>query len=452
MPAIDGLVSGIDTTALIEAITATATIPLQSMEYQLDVFEAQREKIAGMSNQLTGISDFLKGMDTLSEFSRFNATTAEDSPFTVTANESAIPGAYDVEVVALAASETEVSDIGWATADEAGAFGEGDLSITYGGVVSQVTIDDTNNDPTSVAAAISAIDGVNAYIIDTGDGATPFKLVIQGEDTGATNTLSVDTTALTGGTGNQPTFTQTTAAADSEIVVNTMSIFSETNTVTAMPGLTMTLTQEDPGQQHTITVGRDTEAIEADVQEFVDLYNGFVDYYDTASVFNADLGIRGPLASDATARRVVDGMADLVSSQYTVDGDLEIFAQIGIETGSDGKLTLDTEQLGEALADNFDDVAALFNDANGPAQAMIERIDDLYVSEDDGTLQSRTESLEASIDTQQSRIETQQKYIDSYVERLRTKFTAMEVAMSNFQSTSMYLGAIFASTTTTTGT
>jgi len=248
--------------------------------------------------------------------------------------------------------------------------------------------------------------------------------------------------------GNQPLFNETTTAADSEVSVNGTSIFTDSNTVTALPGLTLSLTQDDPGQQHTITVDRDLEAIEGDVQEFVDLYNEFVNYYDMASVFNADLGIDGALSSDATARRVVDGMADMISSPYAVGGDFEIFAQIGIETLQDGTLSLDTEVLSEALTGNFDDVAALFNDENGPAHTMITRIDDLYVDEDTGSLQSRTDSLEDSIEDQQQRIEQQQIYIDNYVARLREKFTAMEIALSNFQNTAMYLGAMFASTST----
>jgi flagellar hook-associated protein 2 len=450
MPAIDGIVSGIDTSGLIDAITSTATIPLQQMEEQLDTFEDQKEKIAGLSNRLKDLSSFLKDMDTLEEFSQFTATTDEDSPFTLSATDEAISGTYDVEVVSLASNETEVSTTGWATADEAGAFGHGELSIDYGGAVTQITVDATNDDPSSVAAAISAIDGVNAYVLDTGDGGTPFQLVIQSENSGASNTITVDTSALT---GNQPLFTETRSAANSEISVNGTTIYSETNTVTALPGLTINLTEDDPGQEHTLTVSRDQTAIEADVQQFVDLYNEFVNYYDSASVYNSELGITGALASDATARRVVDGMADMVSSPYTVDGNFEIFAQIGIQTQQDGTLELDTEVLSDALTNNFDDVAALFNDENGPAQTIITKIDDLYVDEDTGSLQSRTDSLEDSIEDQQVRIEQQQVYIDNYVARLRAKFTAMEIAMSNFQNTSMYLGAMFASaapTNTTT--
>ena len=444
MPTIDGIVSGIDTTALIDAITATATIPLQQMEDELDAFEDQKEKIAGLSNRLKDISTFLQGMDTVEEFSRFSATTDEASPFTLSADEDAISGTYGVEVVSLASTETEVSSTGWATADEAGAFGHGSLSITFAGNLNQITVDATNDDPTSVAAAISAIDGINAYVLDTGDGGTPFRLVIQSENSGASNTIMVDTSALA---GNTPTFDQTTTASDSEITVNGTTIFTETNTITAIPGLTINLTEADPGTEHTLTVDRDLEAIESDVQEFVDLYNEFVSYYDSATVFNSDLGIAGALTGDATARRVVDGMADLVSSPYTVDGQFEIFAQIGIQTQQDGTLTLDTEVLSEALTENFDDVAALFNDENGPGHTIITRIDDLYVDEDTGALQSRTESLEDSIEDQQLRIEQQQLYIDNYVSRLREKFTAMEIAMSNFQNTSMYLGAMFASAT-----
>jgi len=75
-------------------------------------------------------------------------------------------------------------------------------------------------------------------------------------------------------------------------------------------------------------------------------------------------------------------------------------------------------------------------------------IDDVFVDEDIGSLTSRSESLAGSIEELEERITDFDLYLDNMRDRLRERFTDMEVAMGEMQSTQSYLTALFADTTT----
>jgi len=62
MTMIDGIVTGLDTTAMIEAIVSVSGVPKYQMQRQLSDLEDRRDKVAGMSTRLTDLSGILEDM------------------------------------------------------------------------------------------------------------------------------------------------------------------------------------------------------------------------------------------------------------------------------------------------------------------------------------------------------------------------------------------------------
>src|SRR5690606_16105880 len=96
-----------------------------------------------------------------------------------------------------------------------------------------------------------------AAVVQTSPGV--YKLVLTGKETGAENAFTI-TNNLTGGNGLSFTDTDgdsvsgdsaadnTQTAIDAAFTVNGLSITSSSNTVTdAVPGVTLTLNEKDPG-------------------------------------------------------------------------------------------------------------------------------------------------------------------------------------------------------------
>jgi len=441
MPAVDGIVSGFDTTALIEGLSTAYSIPLGYMEVDLEDEKAALEKISGLSNRLEDLSEAIEKLQGDDGLVAYTATSADESAFTATANAGAAPGSYTIDVQRLATNETEVSS-GVADKD-ATTLGTGTFSVTYGGVTTDVTLDGTNNSLQGLADALNDVDGISAYVLDTGDGAEPFKLVVQGDDTGAANTISFDSSGIT---GTIPTFTEQVTADDALVSVNNVDVYSASNTFSKLPGIELELVSAGQGPTQ-LDVGLDQETMKANVQAFVDAYNEVQSYYDANTSFNAEEGIAGALVGDSTARRVMETLGNTLSSSWDA-GDSNPFtalSQIGISTNQDGSLSLDEDQLADALENNLADVRAMFTAEDGALGTLKETIDTVFVDPENGTLESRKDSLNDSIEDLELRIERQQIRLEDYTAFLREKFTAMEVAMSQFEGTASYLAGMFSS-------
>jgi flagellar capping protein FliD len=423
MPSVDGIVSGFDTTALIQGLSTAYSVPLDFMKGDLADDKVTLDKIAGLSNRLEDLSTAIEALQGDDGLVAFKTSMSAEGAFTATATTGATPGAYTIDVLSLASNETEVSS---GVADPAANdLAQGTFSITYQGVTTDITLDGSNNSLDDLAKALDGIDGISAYVLNTRDGTAPYKLVIQGDDTGVDNGITIDTTGLAGGT--IPTFSEEVSAADAELLVNNVPVFAEGNTFKGIPGIEL-----------------DDEAMVKNVQAFVDAYNEVRSFYATNTSFNAEEGISGALVGDSTARRVMDGLSRLVTSEAPVVGSaFTALSQLGIATDRDGSLSLDTDKLKQRLGEDLEGVQALLTDDAGPMGVLRTTIDEVYVDPAKGTLASRKDSIEENISDLELRIERQQVRLEEYVAFMREKFTAMEVAMSQFEGTGQYLAGLF---------
>ena len=435
MPVIDGIVSGFDTTGLINSVIAFQAAPIQSMRDQISDLEGKRERIAGLSNRLT---DLATTLGELQEGAlRAYTATASDESISVSVDSTAAPGIYDIEVQSLGNAEVSSSTTGFAD-PFSGSLQHGTLEITYQGETTSITIDGDNDGLNALSAQISEIDGLQAYALDTGSGATPYTLVVKGE-MGSDNTIDFSFTGA--GAGTALAFQEDATATDSVVEIDGQTVNLAGTSIDAIPGLTIDLTATATGPQ-TITVEEDLDAVTATMQSFVDAYNEVRSYYDTNTVFNADTGLKGPLVGESGARRVMETLSSMVTQQYGNDGAFEALSQLGVKTERDGKLSLDTEAFQDVWKNNRSDVEDLFFSETGPLAEIQAQIEDVFVDSDDGTLASRSESIQGSIEDLEESIARKEDFLQSYSDRLRQQFTAMESALAQSQSTSAYLSAL----------
>ena len=440
---VDGIVSGLDTTALIAGIVDVAAVPKEALEDQLAQLEEAQEATAGIESRLSDLSDAIDAIDSLDELSSFTTTTSEDGYIAVTAEGEANPGSYDIEVVALAAAEIEVSQ-GYADETTDGVMGTGDLNITIAGTVETITLDGTE-DLSDVAELIDELDGVSAFVLDTGEATDPYKLVIQAEDTGADNTIEVDGSALT---GTAPTMTEMVAAADAEITVAGVTIYNDTNNFNdVLPGISVEAKQVT-SSPITVTVEVDETAMTEKVQAFVDAFNEVISYYDSQTVFDTELGLEGGLVGDSTTKGIIEKLQDMMTDRPSgeLDGaDFQIFADLGITMGQDGELDFDTSVFSDALNEDFEAATKLFTSDDSPLNAtsgMKYYIDDFYI-DDDGLLSERSDTIEDEIEEMEERISDYETRLENLEARLRDQFTAMELALAEMESAAGYLSALF---------
>lgn len=317
-------------------------------------------------------------------------------------------------------------------------FGTGNINLSTGDVIA---LGGTNNSLTDIANAITAqsgTTGVSAAVVSDGNGGYMLSL------TGG----SITSTSLSGGTGyDAPSLVEVQPAQQAHIKVDTVDIYSNSNTITdAIAGVTLNLTQADPGTSTTMNVSTDESAIEKQVQSFVSSYNSVVSYVTSQSVINGSSG--GVLGGDSGMNAIKRHMQDLLVNQVASGGTLTSLSQVGIQTQEDGTLTLDTSTLSDAIQNHLSDLTTLLagdSTNTGVATQFKSYLSDLTDSTT-GFLKGRKDAINANIKNINDQISNKQYLASQKEATLRKQFTALEQLVSTMNSQSSYLTQALKST------
>jgi flagellar hook-associated protein 2 len=339
------------------------------------------------------LATFQTTLKTLANASNLQAvtTTPDDSALlSATGGAGAIPGSYAVEVSQLAQAQKLVAagqnstqavigngvlTFDFGTTTTAGSTSQTSSFSNSGQPSKSVTIDASNNTLAGIRDAINAANiGITASIVNDGS-ATPYRLSIANQQTGASNSMRISVGDGAGGTGSSalssllshdpasgPVLTQTMAALNATLTVDGIAVSKPNNTLTdVVPGVSLVLKKTNVGNPTNLTVARDTATVKASVQAFVDGYNKLtaslksLSSYDQAakkgSVLNGDSVVR---SLKSQMRNVVTGAVSDSTTGYTR------LSQIGVELQKDGTLLLNPTKLQTAIDTHFDQLPALF--------------------------------------------------------------------------------------------
>lgn len=440
-----GIGSGLDVNSIVTKLVASERAPVQN---RLDVKEARIQgQLSALGSFRSALSNFQDSLDKLKSLDTFQARTAASTKpdlLTATADKSAVAGTYSVEVKTLAVNQKLSSQ---AFTDTATAIGTGALSLSTGGDQFTVDIDSSNNTLAGIRDAINnSADntGVRASIVNAADGS---HLLLTADKTGTANALTVTVSGGDGGltpliydtAGGTTNMTEQQAAVDATVNIDGYDITSASNSIeSAIQGVTLKLTNAEPGTTFDLTVADDKAGATAAVQSFVKSYNGLVDVIGKLSAYNPETQQAAPLQGDATLRNVQATLRrEIGRSIDGLSGSYTSLASIGITTDVDGKLSVDSDKLSTAMDSNFDQIGQLFASDNGYAVSMDSTIGNLLESK--GILDGRTEGLKTSlkfIGTQRDELDRRMTALE---DRYRKQFTAMDTLVAQLQNTGSYL-------------
>jgi flagellar hook-associated protein 2 len=121
-----------------------------------------------------------------------------------------------------------------------------------------------------------------------------------------------------------------------------------------------------------------------------------------------------------------------------IDGSDRYLFEVGIERDRYGRLSLDSDALADALANDFSMVTQLFgDDTAGYATRLYNMADSLL--EIGGIIDSREDSLDSTKDRIESSIYREEYRLDIVEKNLIAQFTALDQTLSLLQGTSNYL-------------
>ena len=453
--AIDGLVSGLKTTDLINSLMSVEGVP-QTL----------------LKNKLTSTNSFISSLQTINGLVQTLATKAKDAAkatsldlFTAT---SSSPG-----VTAVTGANASAGSISFTVGSTASAqVGVTAAMATWSSAAQPLTIVGADGTKTTVTPASGSLDdtvsainksgaGVTATRVSAGtdaDGNKLYRLQLTSAKTGASGAFQLyrgTADEVTAGTATN-VLTEVgaalvTQAKDASVTLwagtaAAQTVTSTTNTFTDLvPGLSVTVSQPttDPV---TLTVAQDSTKAQAVASGLVDAMNAVSAYYKsntsvtstTSATDGTTTTTAGVLMGDATTRDVVQRLSSTMSAP--VNGKSP--SSIGIVITKDGDFTFDADAFQKALATDPQGTQAVLSGVAANVGAAATAASDKY----DG-------SITTSITGQQAVAKDLNTQIDSWTDRLtarraalQTQYAALETSLSKLQSQSSWLASQLAST------
>lgn len=406
-----GLGSGLDINTIVTAIVDAEKDPALAKMTEAAVEATAKISSYGLLNsELSSFKSSYKQLGYDSSFAAATSTSSDSSILDTTLGYGAETGQWEFEVKQRAQAHTLVSAVTNTFTDVTDEIGEGIITLTYG-TYSGVDDDTFTADPDKTFETITisndidpitgksnnSLEGlrdeingsdnnysVSASIINDG---TNYRLILTSKETGEKSAVELTTTDLSGNaiatntgldrfaySATNKNMTETVVAQDAELVMNGITITSDSNDVTSViEGVTLNLNSAEVGKMVTLKIDSDTSEVEEQIQAFLESYNSAMSKMTELTAFNGvDASDNGVLNGDSTIRNIQTMMRGVLNTQMDhIEGSIHSFADLGMLTQRDGTLELDSAKLEEALKNDLKGVADFFTATGATTDSLI---------------------------------------------------------------------------------
>lgn len=443
---IDGMISGLDTTSIINQLMQIEAQPQARLK--TSVSDAQKQ-VSALQTVNTLVLAVGAAADKLAKTSTWTAgtATASSDAVSVAAGDSPLPGSLTFGVTQLATAKSVVTGEFTARDDPTSISGFPlEIRGSDGTVLGSLSPSEGSLDAVASAINKAANIGVRAAVVQVSPGH--YRLQVTSTTTGTAGDFQitgVGGTPLQSG-GSDLAFSTVTDAQDAIVHVGPAGggydVTSSSNTIEGlMPGVTVQLKKTTDAVTVTSTAAPST-TVDA-VQGLVDAVNAAlteISKQTSAGVVNPD-GTRsgqGVLVGSSLLR---DLSSQLISRTTGLVGGSSA-SSMGLEVTRDGKLTLDQSKLLDSLNNDPAAVRNLFAPTDPAAVSVTSRLAELTKN----ATQSGTGSITLAMDGQNTLIKDLNTRIADWDIRLQTRkeslqrtYSALEVSLSQLKSQSSWL-------------
>ncbi|MFY0407004.1 flagellar filament capping protein FliD [Solicola sp. PLA-1-18] len=328
---ISGLVSGLDTTAIVSKLMQVEAAPQTLLKNKRVAEQSAITSLQALNAKVSALATAAGGLSRLTSWNPVKASTS-GTGLTATVTGNAAPGTTSVTVQQTARQHRLEMASTAASTDVVTGPSTSIRLVSSTGTVTEV---DTGDGTLAglVSAVNSAGTGVRASTVRLDDGS--LRLRLESTTTGDASAFSVTDSAggqLLGGS-------TVTAGRDAAITIGSDTLHSATNTFSGvLAGLDLTVASGTaPGTVVDVAVTADTASLTTAVKTMVDAANAVLAQIRTSTSYDAVTKAKGPLSGDAGVRDLRDQLLSLVGANPAGTS----MATYGVQLTREGTLTFD---------------------------------------------------------------------------------------------------------------
>lgn len=402
---------------------------------------AKASLYAAIAGQLSSLDQSISGLKDAGLFAPSSVTTTDSSKVAVQCTNTAQTGQYVVNVSQLATNQinnsASFSSAQSAVETSSSASAPGSISIQIGSNAASVFNLTEATTLTSLASSINASGiAVEATVVNDSSG---YHISLAGTSTGSSGAMTFAETNSSAAFGS----TVVQAAQDAHGTVNGAAFDLQNNTdETLIPGVTITLGSVTAAPV-TVSVTKNTAALATGVQQLVQNYNTAISCINAATAYASTTNLNN-LISDSSIQNLTRQLEQAISqAPSSATGNYRTLASIGISYNLDNTLTLDTNALGEALAQDASSVANLLSttSAGSGIAAAVDNIATTYGGPAGVLIQMS--QAQSAIGTQDKQTAQDMQYaIDAQHATMQNQIVAFQTNMSDLQAQNMLVEAL----------
>lgn len=428
---------------IVKQIMSAEQIPVQNMEKQKSKISDKK----GLVDQLLKLAEEVRGNLAMNANARalreLKVDTNNDIVSVTTDKNRAVPGNYQLEVMSLAQKSSAMST-GFEDKDES-YVGVGFIQYTLpDGDTKDIYVDADNSSLSGIAKLINKDTslGVTANVINDGSGTdTPWRLVLSLAATGDDSAAEFPYFYFVDGDQDfQLEFQR--EAHDAKIKLDGFEIEAPENKLKDMiPGLTIDLKKAKPGEEFSIKVTEDIDAVGVKVSDLVTKLNGMLKFIKEQNTMDEKTDTSRTLGGDIMLQSLEGRIHSAVFKDVMTDSGLHRVGELGLSFNRDGSLEFDQKKFQALIGSNYtlatQILTGTFTVEGGKTDGFMDNLNATIgtaLRMPDGLIQSRKKSLQSNIDQIDRRISQKQKYLEEKEKNLKDKFSRLEGTISKIKS------------------
>lgn len=428
---------------IVKQIISAEQIPVQNMEKQKSKIQEKKTLV----DQLVKLVEDVRGNLTLNASARslreLKVDTNDDIVGVAVDKNRAVPGAYQVEVMALAQKSSAMSS-GFADKDES-YVGVGFIQYSLpNGETKDIYVDSDNSSLSAISKLINKDTslGVTANVINDGSGSdTPWRLILSLNKTGDDAAVDFPYFYFVDGEDDfQLEFQR--EAHDAKVKLDGFEIEAPENKITDLiPGVTIDLKKAKPGEEFTIKISEDVQAVGAKVSDLVAKINGVLSFIKQQNTMDEKTDTSRTLGGDIMLQSLESRIHSAVFKDVLTDKGYLRAGDLGLSFNRNGTLEFDDKKFAAKITEDYNTVTQIltgtFTEEGGKTEGFMDNLSAMVgtaLRVPDGLVQSRKKTLQSNIEQIDRRITQKQKYIEEKEKNLKDKFARLEGTISRIRS------------------
>lgn len=452
---IDGLVSGLDTTSLINSLMQLEAAPQAVLKQKSSTAQSLVSALQALNVKVASLAENAAAAAKATSWDAYRATSSS-SAVTATTTAGAQAGSLSFSVDSVATARVAVS----AQVRDDGSLVTGmPPAVTVRTADGRlVTVEPTSGSLADIADALNAAAdaGVKVTVVRVTNGETPmYRLQFTGTTTGSAGNFKVFAgTAEEVAAGTAPRLDTTLVHAATDATVTLWkgvpglerSFTQSSNTFSGLiTGVDVTVAKvTEPDETVTVTVARDEAALKNLAKNLVSGLGVVLSEIASRTAVTSTTGADGKTSvtgglftGDTAVRSLQQRLVEAAS--YPVDGTSP--SSVGIVLGRDGTFTFDEAAFSAALAADPAKVQAV-------VAGLAQRVADVATATSDkheGTLTLRIQSQESLVKDLGDQIDSWDRRLELRRAALERTYATLETTLSRLTSQSTWLASQLAS-------